>query len=124
MHSLLIFRLDFGGHEIGSFNAFDRVSGGSPERPALQRLVQDIEDGLLDQIIVYKIDRLTRSLADSSKTVDTLDAAEASLVSVAQSCTTTTRMGRLTLNMLLTFARLEREVTAERILVEIAPRSA
>ena len=96
------------------------LSGGSLERPALQKLLQDIEDGLVDQIIVYKIDRLTRSLADFSRIVDTLDAAEASFVSVTQSFNTATSMGRLTLNMLLSFAQFEREVTAERIRDKIA----
>lgn len=96
------------------------LSGGSLERPALQQLLQDIAEGRVDQIIVYKIDRLTRSLADFSKIVDTLDAAEASFVSVTQSFNTATSMGRLTLNMLLSFAQFEREVTAERIRDKIA----
>ena len=96
------------------------LSGGSLERPALQRLLQDIADGRVDQIVVYKIDRLTRSLADFSKIVDTLDEAEASFVSVTQSFNTATSMGRLTLNMLLSFAQFEREVTAERIRDKIA----
>ena len=96
------------------------LSGGSLERPALQRLMQDMHDGLVDQIIVYKIDRLTRSLADFSKIVDVLDAAGASFVSVTQSFNTATSMGRLTLNMLLSFAQFEREVTAERIRDKIA----
>ncbi len=91
------------------------LPGGSLERPALKKLLQDIADGLVDQIVVYKIDRLTRSLADFSKIVDILDAAEASFVSVTQSFNTATSMGRLTLNMLLSFAQFEREVTAERI---------
>lgn len=96
------------------------LSGGSLERPALKELLQDIADGLVDQIVVYKIDRLTRSLADFSKIVDILDAAEASFVSVTQSFNTATSMGRLTLNMLLSFAQFEREVTAERIRDKIA----
>lgn len=96
------------------------VSGGTLERPALQRLLQHIEEGLVDQIIVYKIDRLTRSLADFSKIVDTLDAADTSFVSVTQSFNTATSMGRLTVNMLLSFAQFEREVTAERIRDKIA----
>jgi site-specific DNA recombinase len=91
------------------------ISGGHLERPALQRLMQDIDDKQVDQIIVYKIDRLTRSLADFAKLVDRLDAAEASFVSVTQSFNTSTSMGRLTLNVLLSFAQFEREVTAERI---------
>ncbi len=96
------------------------LSGGSLERPALRQLLQDIADGRVDQIVVYKIDRLTRSLADFSKIVDTLDVAEASFVSVTQSFNTATSMGRLTLNMLLSFAQFEREVTAERIRDKIA----
>ena len=96
------------------------LSGGTLDRPALKKLLQDIADGLVDQIIVYKIDRLTRSLADFSRIVDTLDAAEASFVSVTQSFNTATSMGRLTLNMLLSFAQFEREVTAERIRDKIA----
>jgi DNA invertase Pin-like site-specific DNA recombinase len=91
------------------------ISGGTMDRPALQRLLNDIDEGLVDQIIVYKIDRLTRSLSDFAKLVDQLDAAEASFVSVTQSFNTSTSMGRLTLNVLLSFAQFEREVTAERI---------
>lgn len=96
------------------------LSGGSLERPALRQLLQDIADGRVDQIVVYKIDRLTRSLADFSKIVDTLDEAKASFVSVTQSFNTATSMGGLTLNMLLSFAQFEREVTAERIRDKIA----
>ena len=96
------------------------LSGGSLERPALQRLLDDMQDGRVDQIVVYKIDRLTRSLADFAKIVDVLDAAGASFVSVTQSFNTATSMGRLTLNMLLSFAQFEREVTAERIRDKIA----
>ena len=96
------------------------ISGGHLERPALQRLMQDIDDKQVDQIVVYKIDRLTRSLADFAKLVDRLDAAEASFVSVTQSFNTATSMGRLTLNVLLSFAQFEREVTAERIRDKIA----
>lgn len=96
------------------------LSGGSLERPSLQRLLADMRDGSVDQVVVYKIDRLTRSLADFSKIVDVLDAAGASFVSVTQSFNTATSMGRLTLNMLLSFAQFEREVTAERIRDKIA----
>lgn len=96
------------------------LSGGSLERPALQRLLEDVRAGRVDQIVVYKIDRLTRSLADFAKIVDVLDAAGASFVSVTQSFNTATSMGRLTLNMLLSFAQFEREVTAERIRDKIA----
>jgi len=96
------------------------LSGGSLERPALQRLLDDMRAGRVDQVVVYKIDRLTRSLADFAKIVDVLDAAGASFVSVTQSFNTATSMGRLTLNMLLSFAQFEREVTAERIRDKIA----
>jgi len=96
------------------------ISGGTLERPGLQRLLKDIDRGAVDQILVYKIDRLTRSLADFSKIVDILEKAGASFVSVTQSFNTATSMGRLTLNMLLSFAQFEREVTAERIRDKIA----
>jgi len=96
------------------------ISGGTLERAGLKRLLQDVDEGLVDQIVVYKIDRLTRSLADFAKLVDRLDAAEASFVSVTQSFNTATSMGRLTLNVLLSFAQFEREVTAERIRDKIA----
>ncbi len=96
------------------------LSGGSLERPALQQLLADIRDEKIDQIVVYKIDRLTRSLADFAKIVDILDAAGVSFVSVTQSFNTASSMGRLTLNMLLSFAQFEREVTAERIRDKIA----
>jgi DNA invertase Pin-like site-specific DNA recombinase len=96
------------------------ISGGHLDRPALRRLMAAVDDGRVDQIVVYKIDRLTRSLADFAKLVDRLDAAEASFVSVTQSFNTATSMGRLTLNMLLSFAQFEREVTAERIRDKIA----
>ncbi len=91
------------------------LSGGTLARPALTRLLTAIDEGEIDQILVYKIDRLTRSLSDFAKIVDRLDAACASFVSVTQSFNTATSMGRLTLNMLLSFAQFEREVTAERI---------
>ena len=96
------------------------LSGGSLDRPALQHLLDDVGSGRIDQIVVYKIDRLTRSLSDFAKIVDILDAAGASFVSVTQSFNTGTSMGRLTLNMLLSFAQFEREVTAERIRDKIA----
>ena len=96
------------------------LSGGTLERPALRRLMGDLEAGKVDQIVVYKIDRLTRSLADFAKLVERLDAAGASFVSVTQSFNTATSMGRLTLNVLLSFAQFEREVTAERIRDKIA----
>ena len=96
------------------------ISGGHLDRPALQRLMQAVDEKRVDQIVVYKIDRLTRSLTGFAKLVDRLDAAEASFVSVTQSFNTATSMGRLTLNMLLSFAQFEREVTSERIRDKIA----
>lgn len=95
-------------------------SGGSMARPGLQRLLADIEAGQVDVIVVYKVDRLTRSLADFAKIVERLDEKQASFVSVTQSFNTTTSMGRLTLNVLLSFAQFEREVTGERIRDKIA----
>ena len=95
-------------------------SGGSMERPALQRLLQDIRDRKVDVVVVYKIDRLTRSLTDFSRIVEVFDQAGVSFVSVTQQFNTTTSMGRLTLNVLLSFAQFEREVTAERIRDKIA----
>ncbi len=96
------------------------LSGGTLERPGLQRLMADIRSGKVDRIVVYKIDRLTRSLGDFAKIVEVLDEAGGSFVSVTQSFNTATSMGRLTLNMLLSFAQFEREVTAERIRDKIA----
>ncbi|WP_428062699.1 recombinase family protein [Candidatus Avelusimicrobium fimicolum] len=90
-------------------------SGGNMERPALKRLLLDVQNGLVNIIVVYKIDRLTRSLMDFSKIVEVLDKHNASFVSITQHFNTTTSMGRLTLNMLLSFAQFEREVTGERI---------
>ena len=96
------------------------VSGGTLDRPALQRLLADIDAGRIDMVVVYKIDRLTRSLADFAKLVERLDAASCSFVSVTQAFNTSNSMGRLTLNVLLSFAQFEREVTAERIRDKIA----
>lgn len=96
------------------------ASGGNMDRDALQRLLSEIDNGRVDMVVVYKIDRLTRSLADFAKLVDRLDAAGASFVSVTQQFNTSTSMGRLTLNVLLSFAQFEREVTAERIRDKIA----
>jgi site-specific DNA recombinase len=95
-------------------------SGGNITRPALQRLLSDIKVGLVDLVVVYKIDRLTRSLMDFSKLVEVFDAHNASFVSVTQQFSTTSSMGRLTLNVLLSFAQFEREVTGERIRDKIA----
>ena len=96
------------------------LSGGTLERPGLQRLLTDIDAGLVEQIVVYKVDRLTRSLSDFAKLVERLAAAGAVFVSVTQSFNTATSMGRLTLHMLLSFAQFEREVTAERIRDKVA----
>ena len=90
------------------------------ERPALQRLLADIGEGLVDVVVVYKVDRLTRSLADFAKMVELFDAHGVSFVAVTQQFNTTTSMGRLTLNVLLSFAQFEREVTGERIRDKIA----
>ena len=95
-------------------------SGGSMERPALRRLLADIQANRIDIVVVYKVDRLTRSLADFAKIVEVFDASSVSFVSVTQSFNTTTSMGRLTLNVLLSFAQFEREVTGERIRDKIA----
>ncbi len=99
-------------------------SGGSMDRPGLQQLLLDIEAGKVDIIVVYKVDRLTRSLADFARIVDVLDKRGASFVSVTQAFNTTTSMGRLTLNVLLSFAQFEREVTGERIRDKIAASKA
>src|SRR5690606_10941298 len=96
------------------------ISGGTMDRPALQRVLQDIREKKVDVVVVYKIDRLTRSLMDFARMVEIFDANNASFVSVTQQFNTTTSMGRLTLNVLLSFAQFEREVTAERIRDKIA----
>lgn len=95
-------------------------SGGNLERPGLKQLLADVAAGKVDIIVVYKVDRLTRSLSDFARIVDTLDNAGASFVSVTQAFNTTNSMGRLTLNVLLSFAQFEREVTGERIRDKIA----
>ncbi len=100
------------------------LSGGTLERPALRRLMRDIEADRIDIVVVYKVDRLSRSLLDFAKLVETFDKANVSFVSVTQSFNTTNSMGRLTLNMLLSFAQFEREVTAERIRDKIAASKA
>src|SRR5690606_32361907 len=89
--------------------------GGTLERPALQRLLADVEAGLIDVIVVYKIDRLSRSLMDFARLVEIFERNQVTFVSVTQSFNTTTSMGRLTLNVLLSFAQFEREVIGERI---------
>lgn len=95
-------------------------SGGSMDRPALQQLLADIDAGKIDTVVVYKVDRLTRSLADFAKIIERFDTRQVSFVSVTQQFNTTTSMGRLTLNVLLSFAQFEREVTGERIRDKIA----
>jgi len=96
------------------------VSGGTLERPALKRLLADIEGGRVDVVVVYKIDRLSRSLMDFAKLVDVFERRDVTFVSVTQSFNTTTSMGRLTLNVLLSFAQFEREVIGERIRDKVA----
>ncbi len=96
------------------------ISGATLERDGVQRLLRDIERGLIDMVVVYKIDRLTRSLADFARLVERFDQAGCSFVSVTQAFNTSTSMGRLTLNVLLSFAQFEREVTGERIRDKIA----
>jgi len=96
------------------------LSGGTMERPALQRLLDDIHKRIVDVVVVYKVDRLTRSLADFARMVEVFDTHQVSFVAVTQQFNTTTSMGRLTLNVLLSFAQFEREVTGERIRDKIA----
>lgn len=96
------------------------ISGGTLDRPALNQLLEDVEGGLIDVVVVYKIDRLSRSLMDFSKLVEVFDRNNVTFISVTQSFNTTTSMGRLTLNILLSFAQFEREVTAERIRDKVA----
>src|ERR1700687_4983381 len=96
-------------------------SGGNLDRPALQKLLKDIDAGRIDVIVVYKIDRLTRSLADFAKLVEAFDAKSISFVAVTQQFNTTTSMGRLTLNVLLSFAQFERELSSERVRDKVAP---
>ena len=95
-------------------------SGGNLQRPALQRLLADIRTGRIDIVVVYKVDRLTRSLTDFARLVEIFDGQDVSFVSVTQQFNTTSSMGRLTLNVLLSFAQFEREVTGERIRDKIA----
>src|SRR5580658_9738164 len=96
------------------------ISGGSLERPDLQRLLADIRVRRIDNVVVYKVDRLTRSLTDFAKLVELFDAHNVSFVSVTQAFNTTNSMGRLTLNVLLSFAQFEREVIAERVRDKVA----
>ena len=96
------------------------VSGGNVDRPAFQRLMADVEDGNIDCVVVYKIDRLSRSLMDFARIMQTLEQHGVSLVSVTQQFNTTTSMGRLTLNILFSFAQFEREIISERTRDKIA----
>jgi site-specific DNA recombinase len=91
------------------------ISGGTLERPALRRLLRDIEAGLIDVVVTYKLDRLSRSLTDFAKLIDVFERQNVSFISITQQFSTTTSMGRLTLNILLSFAQFERELTGERI---------
>jgi DNA invertase Pin-like site-specific DNA recombinase len=109
-----------GWHVLSAHYDDGGYSGGTMERPALQRLLSDIGAGKVDVVVVYKIDRLTRSLFDFAKIVETFDAKGVSFVSVTQQFNTTTSMGRLTLNVLLSFAQFEREIIAERVRDKIA----
>jgi len=109
-----------GWEDAGRIYSDGGISGGHMERPGLKDMLSDIEAGHIDVIVVYKVDRLTRSLADFAKLVEIFDAHDVSFVSVTQAFNTTNSMGRLTLNVLLSFAQFEREVTAERIRDKIA----
>ena len=109
-----------GWHAFSTHYDDGGYSGGTMDRPALQRLLGDISSNKVDLVVVYKIDRLTRSLFDFAKIVETFDAKGVSFVSVTQQFNTTTSMGRLTQNVLLSFAQFEREVTSERIRDKIA----
>ena len=109
-----------GWAELGDRYDDGGFSGGSMERPGLQQLLEDVRAGRIDVIVVYKVDRLTRALSDFAKMVDVFDGAGVSFVSVTQAFNTTSSMGRLTLNVLLSFAQFEREVTAERIRDKVA----
>jgi len=109
-----------GWEEVPTMYDDGGFSGGNMERPALRKLMADIEMGLVNVVVVYKVDRLTRSLADFAKIVEKFDKQGISFVSITQQFNTTSSMGRLTLNVLLSFAQFEREVTAERIRDKIA----
>lgn len=113
-----------GWEQIPDYYDDGGYSGGTMERPGLKALLQDVDAGKVDVIVVYKVDRLTRSLSDFAKIVEILDRQGASFVSVTQAFNTTTSMGRLTLNVLLSFAQFEREVTGERIRDKIAASKA
>src|SRR6202046_4171614 len=109
-----------GWHALSARYEDGGFSGGNMDRPGLKKLLEDIAAGKIDTIVVYKVDRLTRSLADFAKIVEIFDGKGVSFVSVTQQFNTTTSMGRLTLNVLLSFAQFEREVTGERIRDKVA----
>lgn len=109
-----------GWHYINTRYDDGGYSGGTTERPALRQLMEDVRGGRVDTVVVYKVDRLTRSLTDFAKIIEVFDCHKTSFVSVTQQFNTTTSMGRLTLNVLLSFAQFEREVTGERIRDKIA----
>src|SRR6266702_1178923 len=109
-----------GWHALSSKYDDGGFSGGKIERPGLKQLLEDIGAGKVNTVVVYKVDRLTRSLADFAKIIEQFDSQQVSFVSVTQQFNTTTSMGRLTLNVLLSFAQFEREVTGERIRDKIA----
>lgn len=109
-----------GWHALSQYYDDGGFSGGNTERPALTQLLDDIKAGMVDVIVVYKVDRLSRSLADFVRLVDLFDQHQVSFVSVTQQFNTSSSMGRLTLNVLLSFAQFEREVTSERIRDKIA----
>ena len=109
-----------GWHALSTLYDDGGYSGATMDRPALRRLIEDVQAQKIDAVVVYKVDRLTRSLADFAKIIETFDAHQVSFVSVTQQFNTTSSMGRLTLNVLLSFAQFEREVTGERIRDKIA----
>ncbi len=111
-----------GWHLIGTHYDYGAFSGGNMERPALKQLLADIHGGKVSVVVVYNIDRLTRSLADFAKLVEQFDKFNVSFVSVTQQFNTTTSMGRLTLNVLLSFAQFEREVTGSVFATKSLPR--
>ncbi|MGC2161295.1 MAG: recombinase family protein, partial [Silvibacterium sp.] len=117
-------QLHEGWHALSAKYDDGGFSGGNLDRPAMKRLMQDIADGKVNTVVVYKVDRLTRSLADFAKIIEVFDSKKVSFVSVTQQFNTTTSMGRLTLNVLLSFAQFEREVTGERIRDKIAASKA
>ena len=123
-HAYIVSRRSEGWIPIADDYDDPAYSGGSMERPALQRLFSDIESGKVDVVVVYKLDRLSRSLADFCRMIEVFDRHSVSFVSVTQSFNTGDSMGRLMLNVLLSFAQFEREVTGERIRDKIAASKA